>query len=84
MEQILEKMKGCSKDTKFNAKTMYLIRTTKLWWRTRVEDLVASHITDIIETWMEFKEALYAYFVPRNQEWGARDHLRELKHTGKI
>lgn len=30
------------------------------------------------------KEALYVEFGPRNQEWVERDHLRELKHIGKI
>jgi hypothetical protein len=63
---------------------MFLIGTAKLWWKNRVEDLVAGRTTEKIENWAEMKAALKAQFGLRNQAQMTRNQLLALRHAVKI
>nr|CAD1837256.1 unnamed protein product [Ananas comosus var. bracteatus] len=62
--------------------TMYLDGDTKLWWRTRYEDIQGGRCT--IDTWEDLKNELKAQFLPENVEFIARRNLRRLQQTGSI
>jgi hypothetical protein len=44
-------MNGSSHEAKVNVTVMFLIGTTNIWWRNRVEDLESNHTIDKIDNW---------------------------------
>jgi hypothetical protein len=84
IEQYLEQLNGSLDEAKVNVSTMFLIGTTKIWWRNQVEDLAARRIIENIENWAEMKATLKAQFDMGNQAWIARNQLLALKRAGKI
>ena len=81
VEYYLEQMNEISKESKVNVVAMFLIGTTKLWWRNRAEDVAAGKVTKQIENSEEMKVPLKAQFGPRNQGWVTRNDLIKLKHS---
>jgi hypothetical protein len=49
IEQYLEQLNGSADEAKVNATTMFLIGTTKLWWRNRAKDLTVGRIAKKIK-----------------------------------
>jgi len=82
-EQYLD-LNASSNEAKVNIAAMFLRGTAKLWWRNRVEDLVAGKIVEKIENLAKMKATLKAQFGPKKQAWIARNQLLALKHASKI
>jgi len=80
----LEQLNRSSDEAKVNVATMFLIATTKIWWRNREEDLVARRTIEKMENWVDMKATLKEQFGLGNQAWTARNQLLALNHTGNI
>ena len=77
-------MNGGLDDTKVNVVVMFLIGSTKLWWRNMEEYLAKSKEIEWIENKDQMNATLKAQFGPRNQGWISCNGLMKLKHTERV
>ena len=68
-----------SEESKVIIATMYLIGDSKLWWRTKVNDMNNQRYK--IETWSNLKREIKSQFYPKNANLVARHRLQQMKHT---
>ncbi|KAA0040619.1 9-cis-epoxycarotenoid dioxygenase NCED6 [Cucumis melo var. makuwa] len=77
MEQYFKASGTISKETKVTLASMHLSDDTKLWWRSKVNDIQNGQCA--IDTWKDLKKELRTYFFPENVEFIARRKLLKLR-----